>query len=144
MSCSEQFKEHIEYTFNGFCKTVLYHEALNAYRDLRRKQRHEISLEYIVAETTFEPSATNEYFQAAYEPTEFQVRGQTVVVDNKRLTVALSKLSAQQREIVLLYYFCGYIDKAIGKLYGYCRSTTNYQRQVALKQLRKELEHEKR
>ena len=66
MSYSEQFKEHIEYTFNGFCKTVLYHEALNAYRDLQRKQRHEISLEYIVEETTFEPSATDEYFRAAY------------------------------------------------------------------------------
>ena len=144
MSYSEQFKEHIEYTFNGFCKTVLYHEALNAYRDLQRKQRHEISLEYIITETSFEPSAVDEYFQAVYKPTEFQVRGQTVIIDNERLAAALSKLSAQRREIVLLYYFCGYIDKAIGELYGYCRSTTNYQRQAALKQLRKELEHEKR
>ena len=144
MSYSDQFKEHIEYTFNGFCKTVLYHEALNAYRDLQRKQRHEISLEYIITETTFEPFATDEYFQAAHKPTEFQVRGQTVIVDDKRLAVALSKLSARRREIVLLYYFCGYRDMAIGKLYGYCRSTTNYQRQAALKQLRKELEHEKR
>ena len=144
MSYSEQFKEHIEYTFNGFCKTVLYHEALNAYRDLQRKQRHEISLEYIITETSFEPSAVDEYFQAVYKPTEFQVRGQTVVIDDERLATALSKLSPRQREIVLLYYFCGYKDMAIGKLCGYCRSTTNYQRQAALKQLRKELEREKR
>ena len=144
MSYSEQFKEHIEYTFNGFCKTVLYHETLNAYRDLQRKQRREISLEYIITETSFEPSTTDEYFQAAYKSTEFQVRGQTVIIENERLAVALSKLSAQRREIVLLYYLCGYIDKAIGELYGYCRSTTNYQRQAALKQLRKELEHEER
>ena len=143
MSYSEQFKEHIEYTFDGFCKTVLYHEALSAYRDLHRKQWHEISLEYIITETSFEPSAMDEYFQAAYKPTEFQVRGQTVVIDNERLAVALSKLPERRREIVLLYYFCGYIDKAIGNLYGYCRSTTNYQRQAALKQLRKELEYEK-
>lgn len=142
MSYSEQFKEHIEYTFNGFCKTVLYHEAINVYRDLQRKQRHEISFEYIVTETSFEPSITDEYFQAAYKPTEFQVRGQTIVIDDERLAVALSKLSAQRREIVLLYYFCGYRDMTIGKLYGYCRSTTNYKRQAALKQLRKELEHE--
>ena len=144
MSYSEQFKEHIEYTFNGFCKTVLYHEALNAYRDLQRKHRHEISLEYIITETTFEPSAMDEYFQAVYKPTEFQVRGQTIVVGNERLAAALPKLSARRQEIVLLYYFCGYRDKAIGKLYGCCRSTTNYQRQAALKLLRKELEHEER
>ena len=121
MSYSEQFKEHVEYTFNGFCKTVLYHEALNAYRDLQRKQQHEISLEYIIAETSFEPSAVDEYFQAVYKSTA----GRTVIIDNERLATALSKLSAQRREIVLLYYFCGYIDKAIGKLYGHCRSTTN-------------------
>lgn len=144
MSYSEQFREHIEYTFNGFCKTVLYHEALNVYRDLQRKQRHEISLEYIVAETTFDLSATDEYFRAAYKPTEFQVQGQTIVLDDERLAIALSKLSARRQEIVLLFYFCGYRDMAISKLYGYCRSTTNYQRQAALKQLKKELEHEKR
>ena len=142
MSYSEQFKEHIEYTFNGFCKTVLYHEALNAYRDLQRKQRHEISLEYIITKTTFEPSAMDEYFQAVYKPTEFQVRGQTIIIDDERLAAAMSKLSARRREIVLLYYFCSYRDKAIGNLYGFCISTTNYQRQAALKQLRKELEHE--
>lgn len=142
MNYSEQFKEHIEYTFNAFCKTVFYHEALNAYRDLQRKQRHEISFEYIITETPIEPSVKDEYFQAAYKPTEFQVQGQTVVIDNERLAVAISKLSAQRREIVLLYYYCGYKDKTIGKLYGCCRSTTNYQRQAALKQLRKELEHE--
>ena len=142
MNYSEQFKEHIEYTFNGFCKTVLYHEALNAYRDLQRKQRYEISLEYIITETSFELSATDEHFQAAYKPTEFQVRGQTVVIDDERLAAALSKLFTQRREIVLLYYFCGYIDKVIGKLYGCCRSAANYQRQAALKQLRKELEYE--
>ncbi|MCH5263668.1 MAG: sigma-70 family RNA polymerase sigma factor [Lachnospiraceae bacterium] len=142
MSYSEQFKEHIEYTFNGFCKTVLYHEALNAYRDLQRKQRHEISLEYIVAETSFEPFEADEYFQVAYKPTVFQVQGQTVIIGNERLATALSKLSEQRQEIVLLYYFCDYRDKVIGKLYGYCRSTTNYQRQAALKQLRKELEDE--
>ena len=98
MSYSEQFKEHIEYTFNGFCKTVLYHEALNAYRDLQRKQQHEISLEYIITETTFEPSAIDEYFQAAYKPTEFQVQGQIVVIDDERLAVTLSKLSAAEAQ----------------------------------------------
>ena len=133
MSYSEQFKEHIEYTFNGFCKTVLYHEALNAYRDLQRKQRHEIPLEYIIAETSLEPSTADEYFQTAYKPTVFQVRGHTVVIDNERLAAALSKLSARRRKIVLLYYFCGYRDMAISKLYGYCRSTTNYQRLAALR-----------
>lgn len=46
MRYSEQFMEHIEYAFNTYCKVVLRNAARNAYRDLRRKQKHEISLDY--------------------------------------------------------------------------------------------------
>ena len=45
MSYSEEYKEHIEYTFNAFCKVVLRNAALNAYRDFGRKQKHEVSLD---------------------------------------------------------------------------------------------------
>ena len=38
----------------------------------------------------------------------------------------------------LIYYFLGYRDGAIGRLYGRCRSLINRRRDVALKQLRKE------
>ncbi len=43
MRYSEQFMEHIEYTFHAFCKVVLRHEAINAWRDLKRKEAREIS-----------------------------------------------------------------------------------------------------
>ena len=58
---------------------------------------------------------------------------------------ALSRLPKVRREVLLLYYFIGYRDEAIGRLYGRCRSSINRRRNVALKQLRKEwekLEHE--
>ena len=38
MPCTEAYKEHIMYTFNGFCKTVIRFAALNAWRD-RSKRR---------------------------------------------------------------------------------------------------------
>ncbi len=43
MRYSEQFMEHIEYAFHAFCKVVLRHEAINAWRDLKRKEEREIS-----------------------------------------------------------------------------------------------------
>ncbi len=46
MRYSEQFMEHIEYAFHAFCKVVLRHEAINAWRDLKRKMEREISLDY--------------------------------------------------------------------------------------------------
>ncbi len=145
MRYSEQFMEHIEYAFNAFCKIVLRYEAINAWRDLKRKEAREISLDYLMSERFFEPSAIDRYFEKQDKPTVFLVLGKKVIVDNERLATALSRLPKLRREVLLLYYFVGYRDEAIGRLYGRCRSTINSRRNGALKQLRKEwekLEHE--
>lgn len=146
MRYSEQFMEHIEYAFNAFCRIVLRYEAINAWRDLKRKEAREISLDYLMSERFFEPSAMDSYFEKQDKPTAFLVLGKEVIVDNERLATALSRLPKLRREVLLLYYFVDYRDEAIGRLYGRCRSTINSRRNVALKQLRKEwekLEHEK-
>ena len=146
MSYSEEYKEHIEYAFNAFCKVVLCHEAINAWRDLKRKEAREISLDYLMTERFFEPFAMDSYFEKQDKPTVFFVVGEEVIVDNEQLATALSRLPKLRQEVLLLYYFIGYRDEAIGRLYGRCRSTINSRRNVALKQLRKEwekLEHEK-
>ena len=146
MEYSEQFMEHIEYAFHAFCKVVLRHEATNAWRDLKRKEAREISLDYLMSERYFEPSAMDSYFEKQEKPTVFLVLGKEVIVDDERLATVLSKLSKLRQEVLLLYYFVGYRDEAIGRLYGRCRSSINSRRNVALKQLRKEwerLEHEK-
>ncbi len=140
MRYSEQFMEHIEYAFHAFCKIVLRHEAINAWRDLKRKEEREISLDYLMSEKYFEPSATNSYFEKQDKPTVFLVFGKEVIVDNERLATALSKLPKLRQEVLLLYYFVGYRDEAIGRLYGRCRSSINRRRNLALKQLRKEWE----
>jgi len=138
--------EHVEYTFNAFCKIVLRHEAINAWRDLKRKEAREISLDYLISERFFEPSAMDSYFEKREKPSVFIVLGKEVIVDNEQLAKALSRLPKLRREVLLLYYFVGYRDETIGRLYGRCRSTINSRRNVALKQLQKEwekLEHEK-
>ena len=145
MRYSEQFMEHIEYAFHAFCKVVLRHEAINAWRDLKRKEAREVSLDYLMSERYFEPSAMDSYFEKQDKPTIFFVLGKKVIVDDERLAAALSRLPKSRQEVLLLYYFIGYRDEAIGRLYGRCRSTINSRRNVALKQLRKEwgrLEHE--
>lgn len=140
MIFSEEYKEHTEYTFAAFCKVVLHNAALNAYRDFGRKQKREISLEYLISETPFEPFTTDTYFEQYDQPTIFVVRGQVIVVASKRLAGALSKLTEQRRNVLFLYFFLGYTDAQIGKEYGRNRSTANYWKLAALKQLRKEME----
>lgn len=140
MICLEEYKEHIEYTFAAFCKVVLHNAAMTAYRDFGRKQKREISLEYLISETSFEASTTDTYFEQYDQPTIFVVKGQEIVVASKRLADALSKLTEQRRNVLFLYFFFGYTDAQIGKKYGRSRSTANYWKLAALKQLRKEME----
>lgn len=140
MIYSEEYKEHIEYSFAAFCKVVLYNAALTAYRDFGRKQQREVSLEYLMSETSFEAFTIDTYFEQYDRPTIFVAKGQKIVVASKRLADALLKLKEQRRNVLLLYFFLGYTDARIGKEYGRSRSTANYWKLAALKQLRKEME----
>lgn len=104
------------------------------------KQKREVSLEYLISETPLEPFTTDTYFEQYDQPTFFAVKGQEIVVASKRLADALLKLTEQRRNVLFLYFFFGYTDAQIGKEYGRNRSTANYWKLAALKQLRKEME----
>lgn len=140
MRNSEQYREHIEYTFNAFCKIVLYHAALNAYKKIRKKQQFEASLDYL-REFDFEPvAARDEYFVKYDVPTTFTVRGKSVIVESEQLAAALLRLPEKRREVLFLRYYLGYSDTEIGRLFGVCRSTIFHRRKWVLRLLRKEME----
>ena len=132
MICSEEYKEHIEYTFAAFCKVVLHNAAMTAYRDFGRKRKREVSLEYLISETPFEPFTTDTYFEQYDQVTIFVIKGQEIVVASKRLADALLRLSEQRRNVLFLYFFFGYTDAQIGKEYKQNRSTANYWKLAAL------------
>lgn len=148
MSYSKEYKEHIEYTFAAFCKVVLHNAAMSAYRDISRQRKHEISLDYLMEEEYYSPFTTDRYFEEQgipTQPTEFVVCGKIIVIENERLAKAFSSLSELQKEVLTMYFFFRYTDRKIGEVYGRSRSTVNYWKLAALKQLRKEwerLEHE--
>ena len=145
MIYSEQYKEHIEYTFAAFCKIVLRNAALSAYRDIGRRRKWEISLDYLMEEKHYEPSTTDNYFDN--QATKFVVCGEIIEIENERLAKAFSSLPELRQEILVLYYFFHYTDKKIGETYGRSRTTANYWKLSSLKRLRKELErleHEER
>ena len=98
MMNTEQYREHIERTFNAFCKIVLYHAALGAYKKIRRKQQFEVSLDYL-REFDFEPvTTTDEYFVKYDVPTVFTVREETVIVESEQLAAALLRLPEKRRK----------------------------------------------
>ena len=146
MPCTEAYKEHIMYTFNGFCKTVIRFAALNAWRDRSRRRQKEISLEYLTEEKFYPLGTTDEYFEAPYEEYPITICGQTVILTNGELAAALLSLPERKREIIFLYFFGDYTQQEIGEMYGRCRSTAWHHIHSALQMLHKEMEvlfHEK-
>lgn len=139
MMNSEQYREHIERTFNAFCKIVLYHAALGIYKKIRRKQQFEVSLDYL-REFDFEPIATtDEYFVKYDMPTTFTVRGETVIVESEQLAAALLRLPEKRREVLFLRYYLGYSDEEIGKMCGISRSAVFRRRKRTLHFIRTEM-----
>ena len=137
---STEYRESIERRFHAFCKAVLHNEACNYYRERKRKAKHEISFEYLQENTSFAPRSMDEYFVLQDKPIAFAVNGQTVIVDSEKLAKALLCLSEGWREIILMRYYLQLNDKQIAALLGKPRTTVNYQKNAALKQLRAEME----
>ena len=47
MNEPERTEWQIRYTFTGFCKRTLKNESINAYRDIKKRQTHEINFSEI-------------------------------------------------------------------------------------------------
>ena len=76
MNCTEAYKEHIEYTFNAFCRVVIHYAAINAWRDRDKRRQRELSLEYLTEEKFFPFSTTDNYFIDPYKQYPIMICGQ--------------------------------------------------------------------
>ena len=133
MTCTEEYKEHIEYTFQAFCKVVIRNAAITAARTRSRKYKREISLEYLTDEKHY-PLGTAEKDFRAPEPDEeyiIQICGDTLILNNGLLVEALSRLPAYFRRIP---------QREIGRRYGRSRSAAGYHIRKAVRQLHEEME----
>ena len=63
-----------------------------------------------------------------------------MIVENETLAIALLRLTEKRREVLLFCLYLGYNDAKIGRMFGYCRSTINRRKHIALRLLRKEME----
>ncbi len=92
MTCTEAYKEHIMYTFNGFCKVVTRYAAINAWRERSRRRQREISFEYLTEEKFYPFSTSDEYFADPYKEYRITICGQTIILTNGNLAAALLSL----------------------------------------------------
>lgn len=92
MPCTEAYKEHIEYTFNAFCRVVIHYAAINAWRDRDKRRQREISFEYLTEEKFYPFCTSDTYFIDPYKQYPVTICGQRVILTNGNLAEALSSL----------------------------------------------------
>lgn len=108
-------------------------------KQLSKRPRHEILFCEMNEIEMNPPTTIDEHF---FDMTIFQVLNFTVYVSDEKIGTALCKLSARQREFILLYYFQDMNDKEIAKLYHLSRSAISYTRNKGLEKLKNLLNEE--
>lgn len=140
MTYTEEYREHIEYTFHAYCKIVIRHAAIDAARQRHRRCEKEISLEYLTEEKHYPLSTFDEYFTEPEGQYSLHLCGREVLLSHPQLATALLRLPERKQEMLYLRFFHNYIYKEIGRRYGHNRCTVSLHIKSALRQLQEEME----
>ena len=126
--------EHKQHAFDSFCKKVLKCEAYNGYREISRRQAHEIPFSELPEEAMEQLAVYDRY---PWEYTSFIVDGNVILIENDLLADALEALPKRDREIVLMYWFLELGDHEIAQRLNMARRTVNRRRKQSHDKLRK-------
>lgn len=118
---SSFFKEAIRLQFNALMMLTIKGTLKQKRKQLSKRSRHEILFCEMNEIEMNPPTTIDEHF---FDMTIFQVLNFTVYVSDEKIGTALCKLSARQREFILLYYFQDMNDKEIAKLYHLLQTAT--------------------
>ena len=106
-------EEHIQHTFDAFCKKVLRNEARDYLDELARKRNREISFSDLPVGAMAEQQKTNvkAFIAAVKKYTDMQELDATVIrkfID--RIEVSQADRKTKQQAITIVYSFIGAFD----------------------------------
>lgn len=120
-------EEHIEHTFDSYCKRVIKNAACDYYNGKNKRAAYEVPLDDRLP-------TVDSYFQRDYI---FHVQGFDVIITNPTLARALQGLMPDKRTIILLTCCLDLPDRIVAPLVQVSRRTVAYKRAQALQELRR-------
>ncbi len=132
-------ERRIQNQFGAFCTRVLKNEALRIEAESSRTSDREKLFNDLSENELAQLKSIDKYFENSHV---FEVRGLPVVVVGDLLAKALSELSKEKQEIILLSYFLDLSDREIGERTDAIQQTVAKRRQKILRELRTILEKE--
>ena len=134
----ERTEWQIRCAFNGFCKRTLKNESINAHRDLKKRQAHEINFSDLTLKEENQLYTCEDFFAEDKEEQTFFAGGKELSA--KLIADAIHNLPEEKRRAVLLYYSFDMSDAEIAALYQIPRSTVQYRRTSSFELLKRYLE----
>ncbi len=131
------YEEHKKHTFDSYCKKTLKNEAINIQKQLQRQRQLEVSFSDLSELEYQKILAVDNY---VLDEERFQILNYEITVKDENLIKSLCLLSNVKLKIILLSYFLDMTDNEIGEALKLARSTVQYRRKSALKELKKRLE----
>ena len=138
MNEPERTEWQIRCAFNGFCKRTLKNESINAHKELRKRQAHEINFSDLTPKEENQLYTCEDFFAEDKEEQTFFAGGKELSA--KLIADAIHNLPEEKRRAVLLYYFFDMSDAEIAALYQIPRSTVQYRRTSSFELLKRYLE----
>lgn len=126
---TSSFENIIRLQFDSLIKLVIRRTIISYYRELTRRSKHE-KLFYDMSEFELTQSRIND--QYPHEYMDFYVLGFVIHISNEQLGNVLKKLTEQQRNVILMFYFLDMSDVEIAKLIQSSRSAVYRNRKNAL------------
>ena len=139
MELTSSQKKTVRHQFDSFCKKVLREEARDYAKQIAWRSEHEVSLSELSEEQLNSAYILDEY---PSENSQFDVYGHSITVHDDRLAQALTGLTDEKRDIVLLAYFLDMTDQEIAEKLNSVRSTIQYKRTSSLKEMKRRMEVE--
>ena len=125
--------EHKQHAFDSYCKRSIKNEAMNAYTQLRKRSRREVSLSELPEDAMAQLAVYDRY---SWEYTTFPIGGAVILIEDDRLAEALLGLSQEDREIFMMHWFLNMVDREIAEYMNMARRTVNTRRQKAYRLLK--------
>lgn len=134
---TSSYKERIEHQFDTLMKIVLKGEAKNYKKKFFKRVAHEITFSDMSDSPIETMGVCDEYLTDYFG---FNVDSQKIYIKNELLGVAVSLLSEQKRNIILMSYFLDMTDSNIADKLNFNHSNITYHRHSALKILKRYME----
>ncbi len=137
MDYPNRLEWQIRCEFNAYCKRTLRNELIDACRESKSRQKHEVNFSDLAPHEEKQLYTVDRYFVDENEEA-FCAGGLRITA--KLLADAMHSLPEEKRQAVLLYYFFSMNDAEIAELMKVPRSTVQYRRTSSFELLKRYLE----